>query len=232
MRSASVVAFGLALAFSLVSCRSETPAPQGPPQAPASAAPEPPAALLSPEKAAEKAPEVYKARFTTAKGDFVIEVRRAWAPNGADRFYNLVRIGYYDGISFFRVVKGFMAQTGIHGSPAVSAKWLMARIPDDPPAGQSNARGTVTFATSGPNARTTHFFINYGNNANLDSVGFTPIGTVVQGMEVVESLYGGYGDSPAFGVRGPDQGRLTMEGNAYLKAEFPDLDYVKATRID
>jgi len=136
-------------------------------------------ALLSPETATAKAPDVYKVKLATTKGDLVIEVHRAWAPNGADRFYNLVKIGFFDGCEFFRVIDGFMAQIGIHGDPSVAARWRDARIPDDPPAGQSNQRGMVTFATAGPGTRTTQFFINFRDNSALDSQGFPPIGKVV-----------------------------------------------------
>lgn len=186
--------------------------------------------LLSPQTATEKAPDVYKARFSTTKGDFVVEVRRAWAPNGADRFYNLVKIGYYDGVEFFRVIDGFMAQVGIHGDPAVSAKWRDATIPDDPPAGRSNTRGMVTFATAGPNTRTTQFFLNFKDNSFLDGQGFPPFGQVVEGTDVLDKLYRGYGEGAPMG-RGPDQGRLQAEGNAYLKAQFPELDSVKTARL-
>lgn len=191
-----------------------------------------PPGLLSPEKASEKAPGLFKARLSTTKGDFVIEIHRDWAPQGADRFYNLVRLGFYDDTAFFRVVDGFMAQIGIHGSPPVMAKWRDAVIPDDPAAGQSNKRGYVTYATAGPNSRTTQFFINFGDNSNLDAMGFPPFGKIAQGMDVVANLYNGYGDSPASGGVGPDQGRLQMEGNAYLRKEYPKLDYVKTARIE
>jgi len=188
------------------------------------------AALLAPEKATEPAPAVFKAKFATTKGDFVIEVHRDWAPRGADRFYNLVKLGFFDDAAFFRAINGFMVQFGIHGSPQVSAKWRDANIPDDPAAGQSNKRGAVTFATAGPNTRTTQLFINYGDNANLDGMGFTPFGLVVEGMDVVDNLYKGYGEGAPQG-RGPDQGRLQSEGNAYLKQDFPQLDYIKTARL-
>jgi peptidyl-prolyl cis-trans isomerase A (cyclophilin A) len=198
------------------------------PVAPGAAADQ--SALLSPEKATEQAPAVFRAKFSTTKGDFTVEVHREWAPRGADRFYNLVKIGYFDDIAFFRAIQGFMVQFGIHGSPAVSAKWREANIPDDPAAGQSNAPGYITFATAGPNTRTTQVFINYGNNASLDGMGFTPFGKVVEGMETVNHLYQGYGEGAPQGM-GPDQGRVQMEGNAYLKRDFPQLDYVKTARL-
>jgi peptidyl-prolyl cis-trans isomerase A (cyclophilin A) len=188
------------------------------------------AGLLSPQTATEKAPEVYKARLTTTKGDIVIEVHRAWAPYGADRFYNLVKIGFYDGVEFFRVMDDFMAQVGIHGDPAVAAKWRDATIPDDPPAGQHNTRGMVTFATAGPNTRTTQFFLNFKDNSFLDNSGFPVFGKVVEGEAVMDQLYRGYGEGAPQGA-GPDQGRLQREGNAYLKSDFPKLDSIKTARI-
>jgi peptidyl-prolyl cis-trans isomerase A (cyclophilin A) len=188
------------------------------------------AALLSPQTATEKAPDVYKVKLATTKGDIVIEVHRAWAPNGADRFYNLTKIGFFDGNEFFRVIDGFMAQAGIHGDPAVAAKWHDANIPDDPPTGQSNQRGVVTFATAGPNTRTTQFFINFKDNSFLDSQGFPPIGKVIEGDAVLDQLYRGYGEGAPNG-NGPDQGRIQAEGNAYLKAQFPNLDSIKTARI-
>ena len=187
-------------------------------------------ALLSPQTANEKAPAVYKVKLATTKGDIVIEVNRAWAPNGADRFYNLVKIGYFDGVEFFRVIDGFMAQVGIHGDPAVAAKWHDANIPDDAAAGHSNQRGVVTFATAGPNTRTTQFFINFKDNSFLDNQGFPPIGKVIEGDAVLDQLYRGYGEG-APGGNGPDQGRIQAEGNAYLKAQFPNLDSIRTARI-
>ncbi|MBI5208778.1 MAG: peptidylprolyl isomerase [Elusimicrobia bacterium] len=186
--------------------------------------------LLSPETATAKAPDVFRAKVATTKGDFVVEVTRAWAPNGADRFFNLVKIGYYDDVAFFRVIGGFMAQFGIHGSPEVNAKWRPARIMDDPTGVQSNKRGTVTFAMGGPNTRTTQLFISFGDNAFLDNQGFPPFGVVKEGMDVVDKLYNGYGEGAPQG-RGPEQGRAQMEGNAYFKTAFPDLDYIKTARI-
>ncbi len=208
----------------------EAPAPNPAPAMAAPAAP-PSAALLAPEKLTEKAPEVYKARFTTTKGEFVLEIHRDWAPNGADRFYNLVKNGYYDGAPFFRVVPGFMVQFGVNPNPAVNMKWMPARIQDDP-VKQSNTPGMITFAMGGPNTRTTQVFINYGNNGNLDGMGFPPFGKVVSGMEVVQALYAGYGDAPNFGGNGPDQGRAQTEGAAYLDKDFPKFDKIKQARIE
>ncbi|HEY5297216.1 MAG TPA: peptidylprolyl isomerase [Verrucomicrobiae bacterium] len=186
--------------------------------------------FADPAKLTEKAPETFKAQFDTTKGKFTIEVTRSLAPNGADRFYNLVRSGYFKDIAFFRVVPGFMCQFGIHGDPAVSAKWSEANIADDPVKG-SNTRGTITFATAGPGTRTTQLFINFGNNTGLDGQGFAPFGKVTEGMDVVDKIYSEYGDAPQFGGRGPDQGRVQMEGNAYLKKDFPNLDYIKSAII-
>lgn len=187
-------------------------------------------ALSNPAALAEQAPATYKARFETTKGTFVIEVHRAWAPRGADRFYNLVKNGFYDDVRFFRVLDGFMAQFGINGDPALMAKWRGARITDDP-VKQSNRRGMISFATAGPNTRTTQVFINFGDNSNLDGMGFAPFGRVVSGMKVVDSLYADYGEGAPNG-RGPDQGRMQMEGNAYLKQNFGRLDYVKKATIE
>src|SRR6266481_2360468 len=163
---------------------------------------------------AQQAPDSFRARFSTTQGDFVIAVHRAWAPQGVDRFYNLVRSGFYDGVRFFRVIPGFMAQFGIHGDTAVTAAWRQRVIPDDP-VRRSNQRGMVTFATAGPGTRTTQVFINYRDNNRLDSDGFTPFGEVVEGMAVVDALYGGYGEGAPQG-RGPDQMRMHIEGEKYL----------------
>jgi peptidyl-prolyl cis-trans isomerase A (cyclophilin A) len=197
--------------------------------APSPAAASPHAALFDPSRADARAPERFRVRFETSKGAFVVEVTRAWAPRGADRFYNLVQAGYYDDVVFFRVIEGFMVQFGINGDPQVTAAWRVARIPDDPVT-QSNRRGTVTFATSGPNSRTTQVFVNFKDNAGLDGQGFAPFGRVVQGLPVVDSLYSGYGEGAPRGM-GPDQGRAQSEGNAYLRGSFPGLDYVKTARV-
>lgn len=189
-----------------------------------------PKANPDPAKATEQAPEKYKAKFDTTKGPVVIEVTRAWAPKGADRFYNLVKSGFFTDIAFFRVIDGFMAQFGIHGDPQVSAKWRDAKIADDP-VKQSNLRGYVSFAMAGPNTRTTQFFINYADrNRQLDSSGFSPFGRVVEGMENVDNLYSGYGEGAPSG-RGPNQGLVQTQGNAYLRKNFPHLDYIKSATI-
>jgi peptidyl-prolyl cis-trans isomerase A (cyclophilin A) len=186
-------------------------------------------AFADPAKLTEKAPETFKVQFDTTKGKFTIEVTRSLSPNGADRFYNLVRSGYFKDIAFFRVIPGFMCQFGIHGDPNVSAKWREAAIADDPVKG-SNTRGTITFATAGPNTRTTQLFINFADNSNLDGMGFSPFGKVVEGMDVVDKINGEYGEG-APGGSGPGQGRVQMEGNSYLKKDFPNLDYIKSATI-
>jgi peptidyl-prolyl cis-trans isomerase A (cyclophilin A) len=196
----------------------------------AAPAPAPKVSLRTPSAMKETAPAKFSAKFDTSKGVFVIEVQRAWSPNGADRFYNLVKNGFYDDCRFFRVLEGFMAQVGINGDPSVSAAWQNARIPDDP-VKESNLRGYVTYAkASVPNTRTTQFFINFNDNTSLDKDGFAPFGRVTQGMDVVDKLYNSYGEGPPSG-KGPSQGRVQSEGNAYLTKEFPKLDYIKTATI-
>lgn len=179
---------------------------------------------------AQQAPDSFRARFRTSQGDFVIAVHRAWAPRGADRFYNLVRSGFYDGVRFFRVIPGFMAQFGIHGDTAVTAAWREQRIPDDL-VRRTNVRGMVTFATAGPGTRTTQVFINYRDNDRLDAMGFAPFGQVVEGMDVVDKFYGGYGEGAPQG-HGPDQYRLNIEGEKYLARQFPKLDKIQKATVD
>jgi peptidyl-prolyl cis-trans isomerase A (cyclophilin A) len=178
----------------------------------------------------EQAPATYKVKLDTSKGVVMIDVTRAWAPNGADRFYNLVKSGFFDNARFFRVISGFMVQFGIAGEPRVQTPWRNAPIKDDPVT-QSNKRGYVTFATAGPNTRTTQVFINYGDNARLDRSGFAPFGTVTTGMNVVDQLHAGYGEGAPNG-RGPDQSRVQAEGNAYLTRDFPQLDFIKKATIE
>src|SRR5262245_20510408 len=185
--------------------------------------------FTDPTKLTETAPETYKAQFDTTKGKITIEVTRSLAPGGADRFYNLVRSGYFQDIAFFRVIPGFMCQFGIHGDPKVAAEWRKANIPDDP-VKSSNSRGAITFATAGPNTRTTQLFINFRDNTNLDSMGFASFGKVIEGMDVVDKINGEYGEGAPNG-RGPDQSRIQNEGNAYLKKDFPNLDYIKSASI-
>jgi peptidyl-prolyl cis-trans isomerase A (cyclophilin A) len=186
-------------------------------------------ALLDPALAKEEAPKKYKVKFDTTIGEFVVEVTRKWAPLGADRFYNLVKIGFYDDVAFFRVIDGFMVQFGIHGDPRVNRAWATAGIKDDP-VKQSNKPGYVTFATAGPDSRTTQVFVNYGNNKPLDKMGFSPFGKVVEGMDVVKKIHSGYGEGAPKG-RGPNQGKTKTKGNKYLKKDFPKLDYVKTATI-
>ncbi len=212
----SLLAFALSLGCVVAAAQGSKPDPASP-------------SFADPSKLTDKAPDTYRVQFDTTKGKFIVEVTRSLAPNGADRFYNLVRSGYFKDVAFFRVIKGFMVQFGIHGDPSVSAKWRQASIPDDPVKG-SNTRGTVTFATAGPNTRTTQLFINYGDNERLDSMGFASIGKVVEGMDVVDKINGEYGEGAPSG-RGPDQGRIQREGNAYLKKDFPNLDYIKSATI-
>ena len=186
--------------------------------------------LGNPSALTEKAPALYKVRFDTSKGPFVVEVHRDWAPNGADRFYNLVKNGFFDDARFFRVISGFMVQFGINGDPAVSAPWRNATMKDDP-VRQSNKRGYITFATAGPDSRTSQVFINFADNSRLDGQGFAPFGQVTSGMNIVDALHSGYGEGAPSG-RGPDQGRIQREGTAYLKKDFPNLDYVKKATIE
>jgi len=181
--------------------------------------------LKDPSALKEQAPATYKAAFDTSAGKFVIDVHRDWAPKGADRFYNLVKNGYYDDCRFFRVISGFMVQFGINGDPALNKVWAPARIQDDP-VKKSNTRGMVTFAMGGPNTRTTQVFINFGNNANLDPQGFPPFGEVTSGMDVVDKLHSDYGEAA--------QKRfveIQQQGNAFLEKNFPKLDYIKHATI-
>jgi peptidyl-prolyl cis-trans isomerase A (cyclophilin A) len=251
---------GLALALALPGCTHEakstepaetagTPKASGgaaPGNASAPAAPAEPAAsaaapaadygphnLMDPKSPLmnETAPDVYRARFETGAGAFEIEVTRAWSPNGADRFYNLVKNGFFEGSYFFRAVAGFMLQFGLPADPKVAAAWMEATLKDDPRAGKSNARGMVTFANTGaPNSRSTQLFINLVDNSGLDAQGFTPIGQVVSGMESVDAVHTGYGDGPPRG-RGPDQNRLRQLGSAYLEQDFPNLTRIDKTSI-
>ena len=185
-----------------------------------------PEKLKDPSKLVEKAPATFKAKFETTEGEFVIEVHREWAPHGADRFYNLVKAGYYDGVKFFRVVPGFVVQFGIHGDPAIAMKWLKSTVPDDKVV-ESNKKGYVTFAKGGPNSRSVQVFINFRDNVNLDAQGFPPFGKVISGMDVVEKFYDGYGDN----LRDL-QGRIADEGNAFLEKNYPQLDGIKKATIE
>jgi peptidyl-prolyl cis-trans isomerase A (cyclophilin A) len=182
-------------------------------------------ALLHPATLTAQAPDVYEVKFETTKGDFVVQVTRAWAPIGADRFYNLVEHHFYNGVAFFRVVPNFVVQFGLGPDPTVNKAWQNANIKDDRVT-QSNRPGTITFATAGPNTRTCQVFINFGNNAFLDNQGFAPFGQVTSGMDVVNHLYSGYADSPT-----SHQSEITYEGKAYLDKNFPKLDSIKSATI-
>lgn len=225
----SVLAFSFA--FSVVlGCKSDPPSAQkDPASAPVPAAANEPAkpanaaALMDPSLANEQAPATYRARFVTTKGTFAIQVTRDWAPLAADRFYNLVKIGFYNGTRFFRVVDGFMVQFGLHGDPAVGAKWRDAKFKDEPVV-QGNKRARISFAKAGPDTRTSQVFINFADNGRLDPMGFPSFGEVTEGMNVVDSIYKGYGEKPS-------QGRIQAEGNAYLMKEFPELDWIKEATI-
>lgn len=183
-------------------------------------------------KAAQEAgpaPAEYKVLLQTSKGDLVISVHRDWAPLGADRFYELTKAGFYDDDRFFRALRGFVVQFGVNGDPKINKKWSEMPISDDPPK-VSNKPGTVTFATSGPNSRSTQIFINIGDNSRLDDQGFTPFGEVTQGLDNVQNFYMDYGDGPPSG-NGPDQAAIADVGNAYLEEHFPRLDYIKTARV-
>ena len=209
----SMLACGIALAQTPPAPKKAAPA--APKKAVSAAAPD----LLHPGTLKAKAPDVYKVKFTTTKGDVIIQVNRVWAPIGADRFYNLVRGGFFKDAAFFRTIPNFMTQFGIPARPDVAAAWEHADLIDDRVT-QSNKRGMVTFAkTSLPNSRSTQIFINYSDNVFLDPQGFAPFGQVIQGMDVVDKFFSGYGDTP-------DQGRITAQGKAYLDRSFPNLDRI------
>ena len=227
--TAIVLTTGLSLLAQAPPVKKPAASPAKRPASTAARKPASRASLMSPSSLNAQAPPVFKAKFTTTKGDFVVEVHRDWAPLGADRFFNLVKNGFYDDATFFRVLPGFMAQFGIHAKPAISKVWETASIKDDP-ATQSNKRGYLSYATSGPNTRTTQMFINYGDNSRLDGQGFSPFGMVIEGMDVVDKLHGGYGEG-APGGAGPEQGRIQHEGKVYLDKDFPLLDSIKTARI-
>jgi peptidyl-prolyl cis-trans isomerase A (cyclophilin A) len=181
-------------------------------------------ALMNPSALKAQAPEVYTVNFSTTKGDFVVEVHRSWAPRGADRFYNLVKNGFFNDAAFFRYVPNFIVQFGIPADPKVARVWYSANIPDDP-VKQNNTPGTLVFATAGPNTRTTQLFINLNDNTqSLNPQGFAPFGKVVKGMDVIQKLYSAYGERP-------DQGRIQNEGKAYLDKNFPKLDSIKGATV-
>jgi cyclophilin family peptidyl-prolyl cis-trans isomerase len=174
-------------------------------------------------------PNVFRVRFETSQGAFVVEAHREWAPRGVDRFYGLVESGFFDDSRFFRVVAGFIAQFGLPGDPAVTATWKDRTIPDDP-VRESNVRGTVAFAMTGPGSRSTQLYINLADNTRLDAQGFAPIGRVTDGMDVVDRLYSGYGEDAGGGMRGGRQGKILADGNAYLDAAWPKLDHLIRAR--
>lgn len=179
---------------------------------------------------ANAVPDKFKVLFETTKGNVTVEVVKKWAPLGAKRFHDLVKSGYFKDIAFFRVISGFMAQFGIHGDPNVSVKWRTNSIKDDQ-VKASNKRGYLTFATAGKDSRTTQLFINFGDNSRLDRMGFAPIGKIDEaGMKVIDKLYSGYGEGHPAGS-GPHQGKIQMQGNSYLKKEFPMLDYIKSAKV-
>ena len=183
--------------------------------------------LLTPAALTAKAPALFKAKLDTTKGVIVIEVHRDWSPLGADRFYNLVSNGFFDGVRFFRVIPNFMAQFGINGNPAVNAAWDKVDLKDDPGGKQSNTRGTISYGNTGqPNSRGTQVFINYKDNLFLDAQRFTPFGTVVEGMDAADKLNAEYGSNPQ-----NQQGKIVTEGNKFLIANFPKLDYIKTATV-
>jgi peptidyl-prolyl cis-trans isomerase A (cyclophilin A) len=179
--------------------------------------------LLDPGSLNERAPNSFGVEFQTTKGNFTVRVTRVWAPLGADRFYNLVKHGFFADAAFFRVVPGFIIQFGLSADPAVNRVWRSANLKDDP-VSQSNKPGYITFATAGPNTRTTQLFINFGDNTFLDSQGFAPFGQVSSGMDVVQKLYAGYGERP-------DQASITSQGKAYLDKNFPNIDRIQSATI-
>ncbi|MBX3271826.1 MAG: peptidylprolyl isomerase [Sandaracinaceae bacterium] len=183
---------------------------------------------VAPHPGNQRAPDTFTARLVTTAGNIDIEVHRAWSPHGADRFYTLVREGFFNDVAFFRVIDGFMAQGGIHGDPNVARQWRDRRIPDDPVV-QSNRRGFVSYAMAGPGTRTTQFFVNLVDNNRLDSMGFSPFGQV-RDMTAVDALHAGYGEGAPSG-RGPNQALIQSEGNAYLRRDFPELSYIRSASI-
>lgn len=203
------------------SAQAAAPRPKTPPSRPAAAASRP--SLLNPASLTARAPADFKVKFTTSAGDFLVEVHRDWAPLGADRFYNLVRRGFFTNASFFRVVPGFVVQFGLNADPAINKVWQRATIQDDP-VKQTNQRGALVFATSGPNSRTTQLFINFANNRQLDQMGFAPFGEVIDGMDVVDKIYPGYGQQPR-------QDLIGQQGDAYISQNFPKIDKIKLARV-
>lgn len=186
--------------------------------------------LLRPDSYAQTAPETFRVRLETSVGDVVVDVHRAWAPIGADRFYNLVQGGYYDDARVYRVLENFMAQFGLHADPFVTRAWKSQFLVDDPVV-ESNTRGRMAFAKGGLHTRTTEVFISYKDNRALDAEGFTPFGEIVEGMEVVDAFHSGYGDGPPRG-EGPYQAMAEARGNEYLDAEFPELTRILRATVE
>ena len=186
--------------------------------------------LLQPSRFAATAPERFRVRFETSEGEFVVAARRDWAPLGVDRFYNLVRGGFFDDSRVYRAVDGFVAQFGLNGDPYVNQAWKTEFLVDDPVT-QTNRRGTVTFAKGGRHSRTTEIFVNLRDNPQLDENGFAPIGEVVEGLEVADAFYTAYGDGPPRG-EGPYQAMVEARGNAYLDADFPELTRIERATLE
>jgi len=209
----------LATSVAIAACGGEPERPQ--------AAPNP---LLRPRQLTETAPATYRVRLETREGDVVIQVHRAWAPLGADRFYNLVHGGFYDDARVYRVVEGFMAQFGLNADPYVNLAWKTQYLVDDPVT-ESNTRGRVAFAKGGVHTRTTEVFISYKDNSALDEEGFAPIGEVVEGMDAVDAFHSGYGDGPPRG-EGPYQAMAQARGNEYLDADFPELTRIVRATVE
>jgi len=225
MRSALASVFVAGTAALVAAQAAPKPAAPAQPAAPAKPAVN---RLLNPAALTAKAPEEFTVKFDTSKGPVILALHRAWAPKGVDRFYNMVRAGFFSNVRFFRVIPNFMAQFGVNGNPDVNAAWEKVRLTDDPPNGQKNVRGMLTYGTTGqPNSRGTQLFINYKDNSYLDAQGFVPIGQVTEGMEVVDMLNSEYGAAPQ-----NNQQRIVAEGNKYLIANFPKLDYIKTATIE
>jgi peptidyl-prolyl cis-trans isomerase A (cyclophilin A) len=211
-----------AAALSITACSKGDDSPDSKGSDPSKSAP--PAAARIPDPHPDPAaPDSFRVAFKTGKGDFVVEVHRAWSPRGVDRFHALVTSGYLDKVKFFRVIPDFIAQFGISGDPAKNQEWANTNIPDDS-VKASNTRGTITFATAGPHTRTTQLFINTRDNVRLDQIGFSPFGKVVSGLSVVEKLNSEYGETP-------DQPMIEQQGNAYLNKNFPKLDSIISARV-
>ena len=214
----------LALVIFVAACEKAPPPPGTPP------APTPAILQPDPAKVAAAGPDSFVVHVVSSRGPFDVMVHRNWSPNGSDRLYYLVTNGFYDGLRFFRVIDGFMAQFGMSGDTAVGRVWRDLKITDDPVT-QSNIRGRLTFATSGQNSRTTQLFINFGNNAQLDRMGFAPVGEVTNGMGAVDALYSGYGDGGDSGGKGPSQDKIALQGYAYLMRDYPKLDYIATAHV-